>query len=388
MISNLDLKKLRRMLQQASSSVSAIANAIIDWSNISNKPTEFPPEAHNHDGIYLNKENTEAFTPDADYEPATKKYVDDNSSSLNLNSLTEKPVPANNDILLIEDSADAYAKKKVKISSLPSGGGGGSVNTFSTYQDLLDDATVEDGNFGVVTNMMNAIFIKFTDWYAIGRKLIWKVTANTKWYLPMEDSVNDASGNSFNATATNVTYVTGKVGAKAGSFNGSTSKALYLGNIVGGATITNITMMCWINLSSTSIKGCAIDIGSNPDASGYNLRGFGIGVGGTSMDNNGNNLIGIYDGSRWLATNRAIGTGWHHIAMTINGTSKPTLYLDGVQVYTDSGSSPLALSTTTPNAVVGGTYNNRFFPGYIDEVIVETSLWTSQEIFEYFMQTQ
>ena len=33
-----------------------------------------------HDNKYLNKENTTAFTPDANYEPATKKYVDDGIS--------------------------------------------------------------------------------------------------------------------------------------------------------------------------------------------------------------------------------------------------------------------------------------------------------------------
>ena len=32
---------------------------------------------HKHDTRYLYKENTIAFTPDADYEPSTKKYVDD-----------------------------------------------------------------------------------------------------------------------------------------------------------------------------------------------------------------------------------------------------------------------------------------------------------------------
>ena len=34
-------------------------------------------EYHNHDSDYLNIANTTAFTPDANYEPATKKYVDD-----------------------------------------------------------------------------------------------------------------------------------------------------------------------------------------------------------------------------------------------------------------------------------------------------------------------
>lgn len=33
---------------------------------------------HNHDSSYLSKTNTTAFTPTGDYQPATKKYVDDN----------------------------------------------------------------------------------------------------------------------------------------------------------------------------------------------------------------------------------------------------------------------------------------------------------------------
>ena len=39
-------------------------------------------EAHDHDNAYLYKENTDTFTPDADHEPATKKYVDDNKYGL------------------------------------------------------------------------------------------------------------------------------------------------------------------------------------------------------------------------------------------------------------------------------------------------------------------
>ena len=270
---------------------------------------------------------------------------------------------------------------------LTGGGSGVSVTNFTTYQNLLDDTTVGDGNFGTVTNLLNSIFIKFTDWYALGRKIIWKVTANTKWYLPFEDNVNDLSGNGYNATATDITYVTGKVGAKAANFNGTTSKAIYLGNPIG-TSITNITMMCWVYLSSTSQKGICLDLGSNPDASGYNIKGFALAIGTTTADTAGNNLIGIYNGVRWIATGKALGTGWHHIAMTINGSSKPTMYADGVQVFTDNGTNPAALTTTNPNMVVGSSYNGRFFTGYIDEAIIESRLWTSQEIFEYFMQTQ
>lgn len=38
------------------------------------------PQSHTHDDKYLDKENTTPFTPDADYEPSTKKYVDDSVS--------------------------------------------------------------------------------------------------------------------------------------------------------------------------------------------------------------------------------------------------------------------------------------------------------------------
>jgi hypothetical protein len=46
------------------------------------------------------------------------------ASQLEINALTEKVTPVDDDVLVIEDSADTFAKKKIKISSLPSGSGG------------------------------------------------------------------------------------------------------------------------------------------------------------------------------------------------------------------------------------------------------------------------
>jgi hypothetical protein len=43
-----------------------------------------------------------------------------------ISALTEKSSPADADVIVIEDSADSYNKKKVLISNLPSGSGGGS----------------------------------------------------------------------------------------------------------------------------------------------------------------------------------------------------------------------------------------------------------------------
>jgi hypothetical protein len=48
-----------------------------------------------------------------------------------INTFSEKVTPVGTDILLIEDSADSYNKKKVQITNLP-GGGGGEANTASS----------------------------------------------------------------------------------------------------------------------------------------------------------------------------------------------------------------------------------------------------------------
>jgi len=85
----------------------------------------------------LELDNTSAFTPDADYEPATKKYVDDN---LFTSPLTTKgdvftydtddarlAVGANNQVLTA-DSSEATGLKWAD----PSGGGGD-----TGYQDIM-----------------------------------------------------------------------------------------------------------------------------------------------------------------------------------------------------------------------------------------------------------
>jgi hypothetical protein len=62
-----------------------------------------------------------------------------------INSLTSKATPVGADVLLIEDSANLFNKKKILISSLPSSGGGGGSIAYSS-------ATLNTGTIGTVTN--------------------------------------------------------------------------------------------------------------------------------------------------------------------------------------------------------------------------------------------
>ena len=55
-------------------------NIVDDHGNLAGLADDDHSQYHNDargDSRYLNKENTTPFTPDADYEPATKKYIDD-----------------------------------------------------------------------------------------------------------------------------------------------------------------------------------------------------------------------------------------------------------------------------------------------------------------------
>jgi hypothetical protein len=61
--------------------------------------------------------------------PATATDADaihDNVAN-EISAITEKTVPADADLVIIEDSAASYVKKKVQISNLPGGTGGGGV---------------------------------------------------------------------------------------------------------------------------------------------------------------------------------------------------------------------------------------------------------------------
>jgi hypothetical protein len=61
-----------------------IAGGAKDHGGLSGLSDDDHTQYHNNtrgDARYLYKENTTAFTPNADYEPATKKYVDDNTPS-------------------------------------------------------------------------------------------------------------------------------------------------------------------------------------------------------------------------------------------------------------------------------------------------------------------
>ena len=105
------------------------------------------------------------------------------------------------------------------------------------------------------------------------------------------------------------------------------------------STITNVTMSCWVNITTNSLRGPFIVNGS--------ANGYAIGVGNDSYDTFGNNLIALFPFQRWISTGVSLGLGWKHVAMTLDGSSLPRVYLNGQLINSYAGVNPGTPTTAT-----------------------------------------
>lgn len=144
-------------------------------------------------------------------------------------------------------------------------------------------------------------------------------------------------------------------------FNGTTN-ATFTNNSI--TTKSDITFECIVKLSATALNGSFLKFPNNG-------TGVGIGVGGTTMDNSGNNLILISESIVWFPTNIPLTLNTRHVVVTVTTTGNFTAYLDGVQVYTIAG---ITWNYTHENTFFVGGYSNggfdRFLNGTLDEVAI------------------
>ena len=165
--------------------------------------------------------------------------------------------------------------------------------------------------------------------------------ALTQWLTFQNQDATDFGTNAANGTLTGTpTFNTG-VSPPAIQLNGTTRYVSGTNHPVSSQT-TNITLCCWVNLATTNRSGMLLHVG-DPAASGGFGDGYGIGVGDTTVDSLGNNLVGLVDQVAWLPFATAIGTGVHHIALTRDTTTWRG-YIDGVLCGTTFTHNPLGTS--------------------------------------------
>lgn len=172
-------------------------------------------------------------------------------------------------------------------------------------------------------------------------------------------SVGSPNGNNTDAISTTHNAVQDS----AFQFNGTTA------NINAPSTYslgsTNVTISCWIwnSTSTASNSGSFVNIGNGGN-------GYGIGIGSSKYDNAtpGTKLLVLFEGVRWIPTTTDLGTGWHHVVLTLNGSGTPSVYLDGSL----AGGTMTGNQATPPtgSTVIGGSANGtaRYYKGSIDDV--------------------
>ncbi|OHB67182.1 MAG: hypothetical protein A2Y77_04530 [Planctomycetes bacterium RBG_13_62_9] len=189
--------------------------------------------------------------------------------------------------------------------------------------------------------------------------------ANLAALYAMEDNIDDTSGNGLNGTLSNgPTFIDGAAGmGKALSFDGTDDFAtLPIGTLL--STLSDITIATWSDYSGTG---------------GAWQRMFDFGSGTTIYlfltPNMASNQMRIAIrtatvGEQIITASRAVPTGWHHIALTMDSaTMTMKLYLDGEIVASGATTLlPKDMGVTTQNWLAKSQYSaDASYKGALDD---------------------
>ena len=218
-----------------------------------------------------------------------------------------------------------------------------------------------------VVPVANQQFTAYMAPQSVTSLVISNVVMNTQpvaWY-PMEGNLQDASGNTNNATqVNNVSYVPGKIGALAAQFTGNnTSYAVIPLSISNSFTITG-----WVKTTAT---------GSVGNGQWWNGQGIVDGEVPGSVTDFGLTLIGshaafgIGNPDTTITSTTPINDGqWHHLAAEWNSlTGVMALFVDGQLQVTAIG--PIGTRTAPPSlrlASIQAGYAGGFLAGTLDDL--------------------
>lgn len=217
------------------------------------------------------------------------------------------------------------------------------------------------------------------------------------WYTFDEGTgttANDSSGNSNTGAESNTTYVTGKIGPFALSFNGTSSSVSTSQSSSIQFGTGNFSVSAWVFVNNTATMRTI----NNWNGSGAGNQGWLIDINDTVGSTNAPGFLRFKagDGTNIIdnSVNASLPTaGWHDVTITVTRSSSTGViyYLDGAQVGT--GQSDTALtgsvnqSTTSANIGYLFTGTGPFFNGNIDEVREYNRALSSADVLQLFQYT-
>jgi hypothetical protein len=267
---------------------------------------------------------------------------------------TPTPIGTANSSLLIDSDNTA------------SGFGGGSLvglqwNTNAINKLMLAPDTDCDGNMAEGDTVYTNCAELDSSWTPQWSSLVsyWKM--NNDW----NDSKGSSHGTAVNATFTSNT----KMGAYAGSFNGSDKRVTIPSNTNFSFGTGDFAVSTWVNAASA----CGGLLSYNGGANGavYTKSAWALQADGTNLS------WYRWDGA--TQTNLSVGTfpslnTWHHVAVSrVSGTLR--VYVNGVQTY--SAANSLSYSNVDSQPLVlgfistgGGCAAARYLNGSLDDIAI------------------
>jgi hypothetical protein len=208
-----------------------------------------------------------------------------------------------------------------------------------------------------------------------------RLTAQVAWY-PLNNNVNDASGNGNNGTVINGAAPVNDRYANSNnaySFNGS-NQYLNVPNSSSLQITGTVSISAWIKRNRFDID-IILEKGGDWTTGSCNY--------GIAMHNVNNNMFYFYYNGGGRGTDGVNDFNWHHYAVVAtNGDADPALYIDGVArpVNYSFGSSTISLFASAADLHIGAQVGLPYYSqNTIDEVkIYNTALSANQVLDEYY----
>jgi hypothetical protein len=200
------------------------------------------------------------------------------------------------------------------------------------------------------------------------------------WW-PFNGNANDESGNGNHGTVMNgATIINDRFGLsnKALSLDGIDDRVMI--NLINNFS-NSTTISLWYKSSSQN-GGPFVHIGQDNGGSPH-CNGFNIGKGGTSLNNQGNDLISGYSGVGYYDSNVSGASGqWHHVVLT-KSNNILNFYLNGLFVATINSSNVI----TPANFVFFGSTSSGFstlYNGFLDDIAIYSRVLNQLEITDLY----
>lgn len=152
-------------------------------------------------------------------------------------------------------------------------------------------------------------------------------------------------------------------------------------------------IMCWVyKPNANQDSGAFIKIGNQGLSS--TQSGVAIGIGGTTFDNNGLQVLFLVEGIAWHPTGDNLGTGWSHIAATWQRGATTTLYvvhLNGRPIYATNAANILSLVPSADGIFAlgytgNGGENRHCGLVAMDDIRIFSRFITNEEIVAQFLE--